>query len=73
MPLKYFDPETFETREPTQADIDQLQAIRVAYGRIQSRFAEDRSLLLQECALIRSRAGLPNDFAVANERPTGDL
>ena len=73
MALRYTDPETLEVREPTQADLDQLMAIRVAYGRIQARFAEDRALLIQQCQDIRSRAGRPNDMAMANEPVTGDV
>jgi hypothetical protein len=73
MALRYTDPETLEVREPTQADLDQLMAIRVAYGRIQARFADDRLMLVEECRIIRSRAGRPNDMAMANEPVTGDV
>jgi hypothetical protein len=61
MPLRIFDIEAGDYRDATQADLDELQAIRTAYGRIQSRFAEDRAVLVAELKAIRSRAGLPNE------------
>lgn len=61
MALRYFDVETAEYRDCQQADLDQLMAIRTAYGRIQSRFAEDRATLVETMRAIRSKAGQPNE------------
>lgn len=61
MPLRIFDTQTCDYRDATQMDIDELMAIRVAYGRIQGRFTEDRAVLLTELRRIRSEAGKPND------------
>lgn len=69
MALRIFDPTTMEYRECTQLDLDELQAIRAAYGRILARFQEDRANLIEEIKGIRSKAGMPNDLMVD---PTGD-
>lgn len=61
MALRIFDTATSNYRDATQADIDELQAIRTAYGRLQARYGEDRALLVAEIAGIRSRAGMAND------------
>lgn len=74
MPLRVWDTSTFEYRDATQLDIDELELTAAAYGRIQSRFTEDRAQLVNSIAAARSKAGKPNDFAVDNpERVTGDL
>lgn len=73
MALRIFDTETADYRDCTQTDIDELMAVRVAYGRLQTRYQEDRAVLLEEIRTIRSRAGKPNDFAVESDPVTGDL
>lgn len=62
MPLRFWDVERADYREPTQQDIDELIAIRTAYSRILARFQEDRARLIEDIKGIRSRAGMPNDL-----------
>lgn len=64
MALRYYDVTTDAYRDMTQADADELMAIRTAYGRIQARFLADCGALLEELKAIRSRAGMPNDLMV---------
>lgn len=71
MALRYYDVTTDAYRDMTQADADELMAIRTAYGRIQARFSEDRGMLLEELRTIRSRAGMPNDLMVGNKEASG--
>lgn len=73
MALRIWDTASAEYRDVTQADIDELQEIAAAYGRIQTRFTEDRAMLVKTIMAVRSRAGVPNDMAVATEPVTGDL
>ena len=61
MTLRIWDTESALYRDATQADLDELQAIRVAYGRIQARFSEDRAVLVAELTRIRSKAGMANE------------
>ncbi len=69
MALTVWDVERAETREATQNDLDELMAVRSAYGRIQATFAQDRAQLLEDIKAIRSRAGMPNDLMVDPQRP----
>lgn len=64
MALMLWDPTTMLLRPATQADLDELQATRAAYGRLLARFQEDRAMLVEEIKAIRSRVGMPNDLMV---------
>jgi hypothetical protein len=72
MALRYYDINTNDYRDCTQADLDELLEIRKAYGRIQARFQEDRAQLLVDLKAIRSRAGMPNDLMVDAPLPVSD-
>lgn len=56
MTLRYFDPQTGETRDLTQADLDELLAVRASHGRIMTFLADERARLLNEIGDARSRA-----------------
>lgn len=57
--LRIYDVNTDAYRDATQADIDQLQAVANAYGRLRNRINEDHAVLQNELKAIRSKAGLP--------------
>jgi endonuclease/exonuclease/phosphatase family metal-dependent hydrolase len=57
--LRIYSIITDEYRDATQADLDQLQAVERAYGRLRARIDEDHAQLQAELKLIRSKAGEP--------------
>ena len=57
--LRIYDVHTDAYRDATQVDLDQLQAVSQAYGRLRDRIAEDHAQLQVELKTIRSKAGLP--------------
>lgn len=73
MSLRIWDTSTMAYRDATQLDIDELQLMATAYGRIQGRFTADRAQLVKDIEAARSKAGKPNDLMVDNDKPTGDV
>lgn len=73
MALRIYDISIDAYRDVTQLDLDEYQAVANAYGLIQQAIQTHHAQLRVEIAKIRSRAGAPNDFAVVNDEPTGDL
>ena len=55
MALTIFDIGAGETRDITQADLDELMVIRASHGRVMSFLAEERTRLLTEMANARAK------------------
>jgi hypothetical protein len=55
MPLKLYDIEIDDTREPTQEDIDRLTAVQQAYGKLRAFMAQTHAELLVEIERARRR------------------
>lgn len=55
MALRIFDIEAAETRDLTQADLDELLVMRASHGRIMSFLADERVRVLNEIQDARSR------------------
>lgn len=57
--LRIYDIHLDDFRDATQVDLDQLQTVANAYGRLRDRIAEDHAALQEELKKIRSKAGVP--------------
>lgn len=59
MPLTMYDVQTDESREVTQADVDMFEATTQSYGRLLGLVSQERTRLLSDLDVIRTRYGLP--------------
>jgi hypothetical protein len=59
--LRIYDIVQDDYRDATQVDLDCLQAVQNAYGRLRRTLDQDHATLLAEIKSIRERAGQPND------------
>jgi hypothetical protein len=57
--LRIYDIHEDAFRDATQVDLDQLQVVANAYGRLRDTIAEQHAKLQQELREIRSKAGVP--------------
>jgi hypothetical protein len=57
--LRIYDITTDAYRDATQVDLDQLQTVANAYGRLRDTIAEHHATLMAEVKAIRSKAGVP--------------
>ncbi len=58
MGLRIYDIAIDDYREPTQADIDQLEHVAAAYQRIRSLVEQNHAVLENILKVTRSKAGL---------------
>lgn len=65
MALTIYDATAGETREMTQADLDELLVVRASHGRIMSFLAEERTRAMGEIQAVRARY-TPVDQEVRN-------
>lgn len=56
MALRLYDIAAGETRDLTQADLDELLALRASHGRIMSFLMEERARLMNEITDARAKA-----------------
>lgn len=56
MALQFYSVTDGETRDITQADVDELLAIRASHGRVMSFLADERVRVLNEVRDVRAKA-----------------
>ena len=55
MALTLYDITSGETRDLTQADLDELLAVRASHGRLMSFLSDERTRLLTEIQAVRTK------------------